>query len=63
MSAQVDGHATEREQAKLQQHLRACAACRRYAADLRGLRADLAKLETSHAPLGSGPDLDRKSVV
>ncbi len=57
MSAQVDGHATEREQAKLQQHLRACAACRRYAADLRRLRADLALSEAPKPPLGNGPDL------
>lgn len=46
MSAQVDGYATEREQLALQSHLRECAACRRYAADLRSLRADLRALET-----------------
>jgi hypothetical protein len=45
MSAQVDGYAAEREQLDLQQHLRECAWCRRYAADLRGLRADLRALE------------------
>lgn len=57
MSAQVDGHATEREQAKLQQHLRACAECRRYAADLRCLRSELAKIEAPKPPASSGPDL------
>lgn len=57
ISAQVDGHATEREQAKLQQHLRACAECRRYAADLRRLRADLAMSEAPRPSVGSGPDL------
>ena len=57
MSAQVDGHATEREQAKLQEHLRACAGCRRYAADLRRLRADLAMIEAPKPPVNSGPDL------
>ena len=46
MSAQVDGYATEREQVALQSHLRECAACRRYAADLRNLRSDLRALET-----------------
>lgn len=56
MSAQVDGYATEREQVKLQQHLRACADCRRYAADLRCVRADLQMLETP-APALTGPDL------
>lgn len=46
MSAQVDGYATEREQIALQSHLRECAACRSYAADLRALRSDLRALET-----------------
>ena len=46
MSAQVDGYASEAEQMELQVHLRACDWCRRYAADMRGLRADLRALET-----------------
>lgn len=56
MSAQVDGYATEREQLGLQQHLRECAGCRRYAADLRCLRTELQRLEAPKA-LHTGPDL------
>lgn len=44
-SAQVDGHADEREQMALQRHLRECAGCRRRAAELRGLRSELRALE------------------
>ena len=57
MSAQVDGYATEREQARVQQHLRECAVCRGRAAEMRVLRADLARLAAPQPPLGSGPDL------
>jgi hypothetical protein len=56
MSAQVDGYATEREQLEVQGHLRECSVCRWYAADLRGLRADLRALETPR-PANNGPDL------
>ena len=45
-SAQVDGHATEREQMDVQRHLRECAGCRRRAAELRSLRSGLLALET-----------------
>ena len=45
-SAQLDGHADEAEQLWLQEHLRACPACRKCAAELRSLRADLRALET-----------------
>ena len=41
ISAQLDGYAGEHEQAELQEHLSNCAACRRYAAELRCLRAEL----------------------
>jgi predicted anti-sigma-YlaC factor YlaD len=57
MSAQVDGYATEREQMQVQSHLRECSICRWYAADLRGLRADLRVLETPRAASSAGPDL------
>lgn len=57
MSAQVDGHASEREQLEVQRHLRECSACRRVAADLRCLRADLAALEMPKPSPRSGPDL------
>ncbi len=45
-SAQVDGHADEREQLALQRHLRECSSCRRRAAELRSLRSELQALET-----------------
>lgn len=47
-SAQVDGHATEHDQIALQRHLRECAICRRSAAEMRSLRANL---RTLAAPL------------
>jgi anti-sigma factor RsiW len=47
-SAQVDGHATEHDQVALQRHLRECAICRRSAAEMRSLRANL---RTLAAPL------------
>lgn len=56
MSAQVDGYAVEREQLEVQRHLRECSICRWYAADLRGLRADLRTLEAPR-PQNDGPDL------
>lgn len=56
MSAQVDGYAAEREQLEVQHHLRECSLCRWYAADVRGLRADLRALEI-HRPASLGPDL------
>jgi hypothetical protein len=40
-SAQVDGHADEREQVAVQKHLRVCPACRRRAAEMRCLISDL----------------------
>ena len=40
-SAQLDGHAAEHDQIALQRHLRECAVCRRSAAEMRSLRADL----------------------
>jgi hypothetical protein len=40
-SAQLDGHAVEHDQIALQRHLRVCAVCRRAAAEMRSLRADL----------------------
>ena len=43
-SAQLDGHAAEHDQIALQRHLRECAACRRSAAEMRSLRADLRAL-------------------
>jgi hypothetical protein len=43
-SAQLDGQAEEAEQTALQRHLRECAACRRHAAEMRSLRADLRSL-------------------
>ncbi len=43
-SAQLDGHATEHDQMALQRHLRECAMCRRSAAEMRSLRADLRAL-------------------
>jgi predicted anti-sigma-YlaC factor YlaD len=56
MSAQVDGYATSASSWKCKVHLRECSVCRWYAADLRGLRADLRALETSR-PASTGPDL------
>lgn len=44
-SAQLDGHADERDQLALQRHLRECVACRRRAAELRSLRSELRALE------------------
>src|SRR5262245_55678484 len=43
-SAQLDGHAAEHDQFALQRHLRECAICRRSAAEMRSLRADLRAL-------------------
>jgi hypothetical protein len=43
-SAQLDGHAAEHDQFALQRHLRECAMCRRSAAEMRSLRADLRAL-------------------
>jgi hypothetical protein len=48
-SAQVDGHADEREQMALQRHLRKCGGCRRRAAELRSLRSELRVLEAPQA--------------
>jgi hypothetical protein len=47
-SAQLDGHATEHDQIALQEHLRECAVCRRSAAEMRSLCANL---RTLAAPL------------
>jgi hypothetical protein len=43
-SAQLDGYAAEHDQIAIQRHLRECGACRRSAAEMRGLRADLRAL-------------------
>lgn len=43
-SAQLDGHAAEHDQLALQRHLRECAICRRSAAEMRSLRANLRAL-------------------
>src|SRR5262245_14706845 len=43
-SAQLDGHAAEHDQIALQRHLRECAMCRRNAAEMRSLRANLRAL-------------------
>jgi hypothetical protein len=43
-SAQLDGHAAEYDQIALQRHLRECVVCRRSAAEMRSLRADLRAL-------------------
>src|SRR5215470_6318655 len=43
-SAQLDGHAAEYDQIALQRHLRECAMCRRSAAEMRSLRANLRAL-------------------
>lgn len=53
-SAQLDGHADEREQMVLQRHLRECPACRRQAAEMRSLGADLRALEMPQPPLMAG---------
>ena len=47
-SAQLDGHSAEHDQIALQRHLRECAICRRSAAEMRSLRANL---RTLAAPL------------
>jgi hypothetical protein len=52
-SAQLDGHAAEYDQIALQRHVRECVVCRRSAAEMRRLRADLRALA---APLSS-PEL------
>ena len=52
-SAQLDGHAAEHEQIALQRHLRECIPCRRRAAEMRSLRADLRAL----APPPPSPEL------
>ncbi len=49
-SAQLDGHAAEHDQIALQRHLRECAACRRSAAEMRSLRADLRALAAPQSP-------------
>jgi len=52
-SARLDGHAAEHDQTTLERHLRECVMCRRSAAEMRSLRADL---RTLAAPLLS-PEL------
>jgi hypothetical protein len=52
-SAQLDGHAVEHDQIALQRHLRECIVCRRAAAEMRSLRADLRAL----APPLPSPEL------
>lgn len=55
-SAQLDGHAAEHDQIALHCHLRECVACRRRAAEMRGLRADLRTLAAPQSP----PELARQ---
>src|SRR5262245_47480186 len=55
-SAQLDGHAAEHDQIALQRHLRECVVCRRGAAEMRSLRANLRALA---APLPA-PELTRQ---
>src|SRR5262249_28501875 len=43
-STQLDGHAAEHDQIALQRHLRECVICRRSAAEMRRLRANLRAL-------------------
>src|SRR5262245_26877894 len=43
-SGQLDGHAAEHDKIALQRHLRECIVCRRAAAEMRSLRADLLAL-------------------
>jgi len=57
ISAQFDGHASADEQARLQQHLGECSACRRYAAELRCLRNDLRRLELTPPPSEMSSDI------
>lgn len=47
-SVQLDGHAAEHDQIALQRHLRECAICRRSAAEMRSLRANLRALAAPH---------------
>src|SRR5262249_43003831 len=49
-SAQLDGHAAEYDQIALQRHLRECAMCRRSAAEMRSLRANLRALAAPTDP-------------
>jgi hypothetical protein len=49
-SAQLDGHAAEQDQIALQRHLRECAICRRSAAEMRSLRADIRALAAPLPP-------------
>ncbi|MGE0131404.1 MAG: anti-sigma factor [Blastocatellales bacterium] len=55
-SAQLDGHAAEHDQFALQRHLRECIVCRRCAAEMRSLRADLRALAAPQAE----PELTRQ---
>lgn len=49
-SAQLDGRAADDEQVALQRHLRECIICRRRAAEMRSLRADLRALNAPSSP-------------
>jgi hypothetical protein len=49
-SAQLDGHATEHDRFALQRHLRECVVCRRSAAEMRSLRANLRALAAPPPP-------------
>jgi len=62
-SVQLDGHADEREQTALQQHLRECADCRRRAAQMRSLRADLRALESPQSPPRGRAKMDLTSQI
>jgi hypothetical protein len=55
-SAQLDGRAAEHDQIALHRHLRECVVCRRHAAEMRGLRADLRALAAPQSP----PELTRQ---
>jgi len=62
-SAQVDGHADERDQMALQRHLRECAACRRRAAEMRSLRSELQALEPPPPPQVGRAKMDLTSQI
>jgi hypothetical protein len=62
-SAQLDGHADEREQLALQRHLRQCQECRRRAAGMRGLQSELRALEVPQPLQGRRAKIDLTSQI
>ncbi len=59
-SAQLDGHAAESDSIALQRHLRECAMCRRSAAEMRRLRADLRALAAPYPDPGLTRQIQRQ---